>query len=687
MERRTFIKVCSIGIAASAGSYLLGSACALPSAFAAETVDTTTWEYITRTRDWVKYQDNVSTIFRLGIYNPASGKAFNVSSPVYANYNDVTSLDMTLTSTFDSSNPTWYRSKSATSSATLASSLMTSNSDVASMLTATQLYTQGLWTGKQTTGSFAFVPKKNGTCTCLLYHPVLTTFTSETDSGCFGAKYVLDNYVLLITVTVSGMAEDADTAAWQMVTGAICLANNPVYTSANAVYTYVSLQRYDLASDSAVDLVIERNTLNTIYLEHRIVGTIDKKAAAFVLNVYGMGNHITDVREQCREIDLLPNVYVYKEEDFAPLPGYEDCIASYECKPEYAPYVPERPGCGDVINLDVGLDTVAVVDAAAVGTVTETYLYATRIHIDEEALEFDTEYVIYLQDFPGGISSGGTVGGSHADNDAAFRFRTAAAVGATGITLDKDKLTLAAASSDGTASVTLAATLTSSGSAAPDGGVTWNSSDEAVATVDASGKVTAVAVGMATITATAAYPLDGSVFASCVIEVVVPVVSVNFSVKTGASVFVGSTFSITAPVVLPADATDASLVWTSSDESVATYASGVISTLAVGTAVIRATVKNSAGVILPDGTVSSSLYAEYTVDVLAVPKGSVDSTSTAVGVGTGTGTNSASYTVSALPATGDDDALGIGGGIAAAGAGLGIAGVVLSRYLNNEDTV
>lgn len=50
--------------------------------------------------------------------------------------------------------------------------------------------------------------------------------------------------------------------------------------------------------------------------------------------------------------------------------------------------------------------------------------------------------------------------------------------------------------------VTLTATVTTVGSPAPTTNVTWESSDEAVATVDADGVVTAVASGTATITAT-----------------------------------------------------------------------------------------------------------------------------------------------------------------------------------------
>ena len=77
---------------------------------------------------------------------------------------------------------------------------------------------------------------------------------------------------------------------------------------------------------------------------------------------------------------------------------------------------------------------------------------------------------------------------------------------ATGITLNKSELTLTAGDSD-----TLTATVTPEGSTDT---VVWSSSKTDVATVDATGKVTAVAPGEATITATA-----GTKTATCTVKV------------------------------------------------------------------------------------------------------------------------------------------------------------------------
>lgn len=83
-------------------------------------------------------------------------------------------------------------------------------------------------------------------------------------------------------------------------------------------------------------------------------------------------------------------------------------------------------------------------------------------------------------------------------------------ISVTGVKLDKPSLTLQETGSD-----TLTVTVESDN--ATNKNVNWESSDTSIATVDASGKVTAISAGSATITATAA---DGSeVSASCSVTV------------------------------------------------------------------------------------------------------------------------------------------------------------------------
>ncbi|MDE5782749.1 MAG: Ig-like domain-containing protein, partial [Prevotella sp.] len=87
--------------------------------------------------------------------------------------------------------------------------------------------------------------------------------------------------------------------------------------------------------------------------------------------------------------------------------------------------------------------------------------------------------------------------------------------------------------------------------------VTWSSSDENIATVDAEGKVTAIAVGTATITATC-----GSVRATCTVSVVAtPAESITLS-QTSAQLKAGESVTLTASV-LPETATDKTVTWSS----------------------------------------------------------------------------------------------------------------------------
>lgn len=131
---------------------------------------------------------------------------------------------------------------------------------------------------------------------------------------------------------------------------------------------------------------------------------------------------------------------------------------------------------------------------------------------------------------------------------------------------------------------------------ATDSSLTWSSSNPSVATVDANGLVTAVAEGQATITAKTN---DASgVSATCVITVEKVVVLVGEIVldQTVAELEVGNTLQLTASV-LPADADDATVTWSSSDETLATVsASGLVEALAVGEVVITATANDESGV-------------------------------------------------------------------------------------------
>jgi len=131
----------------------------------------------------------------------------------------------------------------------------------------------------------------------------------------------------------------------------------------------------------------------------------------------------------------------------------------------------------------------------------------------------------------------------------------------------------------------------------------WSSSDESVATVSQDGLVTAIAEGAADITVNS---VDGGFEAVSKVNVIAAVVSVtgiNISADN-IGIKVGETTQLTAEV-LPVDASNKSVVWSSSDESIATVATdGTVTAVSKGIATIT--------VVSKDGNFSKT--CEVTVD-------------------------------------------------------------------------
>ena len=113
--------------------------------------------------------------------------------------------------------------------------------------------------------------------------------------------------------------------------------------------------------------------------------------------------------------------------------------------------------------------------------------------------------------------------------------------------------------------------------------VEWSSSDDKIATV-AGGVVTGKQDGTVTIKAKA----ENGVSATCKVKVKVPVASVTLN-KTELFLEVGGSESLKAEV-LPKEATDKKITWTTSDENIATVSSsGNVKGVKVGSATITAT--------------------------------------------------------------------------------------------------
>lgn len=162
-------------------------------------------------------------------------------------------------------------------------------------------------------------------------------------------------------------------------------------------------------------------------------------------------------------------------------------------------------------------------------------------------------------------------------------------------------------------SITLKATISPSN--ATEREIMWASSKQSVATVNQSGTVVAIAEGTSTITATA-----GGKIGSCVVTVskgVVDVSSITLD-KTSASLKVGETVSLTV-TVKPDDATDKTVTWSTSDESLATVDNGVVTAIKVGSATITAKAgykEATCIVIIEDGKINGFEYVD-----LGLPSG------------------------------------------------------------------
>jgi len=111
--------------------------------------------------------------------------------------------------------------------------------------------------------------------------------------------------------------------------------------------------------------------------------------------------------------------------------------------------------------------------------------------------------------------------------------------------------------------------------------VSWNSSDESVATVK-DGVVTGIKRGNAVVTVTT---VSGGFSASCNVTVIyVPVTGVSLN-RSAVGMFPSETANLTATVA-PENATFKDVRWFSSDEKIATVRGGVITAVSAGSAVI-----------------------------------------------------------------------------------------------------
>ena len=183
-------------------------------------------------------------------------------------------------------------------------------------------------------------------------------------------------------------------------------------------------------------------------------------------------------------------------------------------------------------------------------------------------------------------------------------------VSVTGVTLNKTSTSIQVGGTE-----TLTATVSPKDAANKK--VTWKSSNAAIASVDANGKVTGVKAGEATITVTTE---DGGKTATCKVtvsdkEIKVTGVKLN---KSETSLLVGGNETLTA-TVLPEDATNQNVTWKSDKPEIATVdANGKVTAVKVGEATITVTTEDGGKTATCKVTVKPNLVSEITLAALAI---------------------------------------------------------------------
>lgn len=188
-------------------------------------------------------------------------------------------------------------------------------------------------------------------------------------------------------------------------------------------------------------------------------------------------------------------------------------------------------------------------------------------------------------------------------------------VGPASITLEPATLSLAPGDTAG-----LIATVRSQGGVVLDVPVSWSSSDEDVATVSAGGVVAAQTAGTATITASAAADITATAGVTVTEEPEEPeepddpVVNLVLSPASAELILGGgsaSSVTLTATYVHESGAgsTPASVIWTSTNETIATVENGIVTAQRVGTATIRAFAGGGLFVAEAGITVNNSVVA------------------------------------------------------------------------------
>ena len=174
-------------------------------------------------------------------------------------------------------------------------------------------------------------------------------------------------------------------------------------------------------------------------------------------------------------------------------------------------------------------------------------------------------------------------------------------ISVSGVSLNKTSLPLAVGGT-----YYLIANVTPSN--APDTSVIWSSSDSDVATINSDGKVTGVKAGTTIITVTTN---DGNKTATCEVTVSQSSISVE-GVELNAdtlSLYIGKKATL-SETIIPSNATNQNVSWSSSNEAVATVANGTVIAIASGSTMITVTTEDGGKTATCDVVVSENSGTE-----------------------------------------------------------------------------
>ena len=241
--------------------------------------------------------------------------------------------------------------------------------------------------------------------------------------------------------------------------------------------------------------------------------------------------------------------------------------------------------------------------------------YETKLPKLEIMPDFDTDTITFTSDNTNvaTVSETGAISAGYSYGTANITAKTTSGLSSTikvnivkpasSITLNKSTLDISAGKSE-----KLTATISPSDSTDD---IVWSSDNTNIAIVDKDGNITGINKGSATITAKAVY---GNKAATCLVTVadsgvqIVEATGVTL-IPSETEITIGKTYKLKASV-LPENATNKLLTWTSSNENIASVLDGIVTAKALGTATI--TVKTVSGGFSKDCTVTVIPKVEIT---------------------------------------------------------------------------